>query len=475
MAGTEDRGQEGRDYAEEFAAFAAQVALEQLPSEVIEKAKLDLVDTLACAMGGVSAPGVPELARMVSDWGGKPEATVWCLGARLPAHHAAWINGTMAHARDFDDTHDAAVLHAGVSVIPAALAAAEAYPDATGADVLAGIIVGLELISRLGVATTVGIIESGFMYTSLFGHFAATACASRVARLTPAQMVNALGVAYSQAAGTHQVTRDGALTKRVQPGFAAKTALISVAMTKAGISGALRTFEGRDGLFHSYLKGRYEPDRLRMGLGERFDFLDLSFKPYPCCRFDHTAIDAALIIRQQIGVDRLSEITSITAYVNNQAREAVGTPIHLRRIPETIVQAQFSIPFTVACALKNGAVSLSDFTKVGIRDEAVIEISKKVSVEVDPEIEREWSRSVSPTRLVVNLGGETVEVRVDTPLGDASRPMLPADFDLKIWSCAEISGLAWPGDCAERLLDAVNQLGAARDVTQLVAVVSLGA
>ena len=112
------------------------------------------------------------------------------------------------------------------------------------------------MICRLGIATTIGIIESGFIDTALFGHFAAIAAAARVMGFDSKQVVNALGVAYSQAAGTHQVRCDAALTKRVHPGFAAKTALISVAMTRVGIGGARNTLEGTDGLFRNDLTGR---------------------------------------------------------------------------------------------------------------------------------------------------------------------------------------------------------------------------
>ena len=261
---------EAPDFAEVFAAFASTLMLEDIPDAVLDVVRMDIFDTMACATAGISGEGVPALLNLVTDWGGTEEARIWCDGRRVPAQHAAWVNGMMSHARDFDDTHDAAVLHAGVSVVPAAIAAAERDPAASGADLLAGITVGLELICRLGVATKIGIIESGYMYTSLFGHFAATAAAARVMRMETDEMVNALGIAYSQAAGTHQVTRDGALTKRMQPGFAAKTALISTALGRAGIRGVRETFEGVDGLFNSYFRGEYAPAVLRDGLGERF-------------------------------------------------------------------------------------------------------------------------------------------------------------------------------------------------------------
>jgi 2-methylcitrate dehydratase PrpD len=445
------------DYAETFAAFSSRLSVRDMPEEVLAAAKTNLFDTLACATAGISANGVRDLIGVVADWGGKPEASIWCTDARVPAHHAAWVNGMMAHARDYDDTHDAAVLHAGVSVVPAAIAAAETNADATGADLIAGIAAGLELISRLGVATTIGIIESGFIYTSLLGHFAATAAAARVMGFDREQTVNAIGIAYSQAAGTHQVTRDAALTKRMQPGFAAKTALISVALTRAGIRGARNTFEGVDGLFRTYLRGRYEPEVLRDRLGKRFEFLNLSYKPYPCCRFDHTAIDAALEIRRQMRGD-VSGIRRISARVNKQAYEAVCTPVAMRKAPETIVQAQFSIPFTVACALVKGSVGLVDFTDEGLRDPAVRALAQKVDARIDEEIERGWSRNISPTHLVVETGRGDFEARVDYPRGHAAAPMSAADFDKKMAGCLDISGLRWPADSTTRLRAAIDGL-----------------
>jgi 2-methylcitrate dehydratase PrpD len=209
------------EFAREYAEIAAGLRGETLPPEVTEAVRTNLLDTLACATAGRSAPGVGEVAALAAEWGGAPQALIWGSDTRVPAHHAAWVNGMMAHARDYDDTHDVAVLHAGVSVVPAALAAAELNPAATGNDLLAGVAAGLELVCRLGLATKISIIESGFIYSSLFGYFGAAVAAARVAGLDAASTQNAIGIAYSQAAGTHQVTRDAALMKRMQPGLAA--------------------------------------------------------------------------------------------------------------------------------------------------------------------------------------------------------------------------------------------------------------
>ena len=460
----------GTDFARVFADFSASLTAAALPFEVRQAVKANVLDTLACAVAGSNAPGVADVRELVESWGGAPQAAVWCGATRLPAHHAAWLNGMMAHARDYDDTHDAAVLHAGVSVVPAALAAAELRPEATGDDLISGIAAGLELICRLGVATTIGIIDSGFIYSSLFGYFGATAAAARVLGFDAAQTVNALGIVYSQAAGTHQVTRDGALTKRMQPGFAAKAALVSVQLAQKGILGARNTFEGVDGLFRTYLRGSYNPEILRADLGRHFELMELSYKPYPCCRFNHTAIDAAFAARRQPGFDA-ARVRRIAVGVNHQAYEAVCTPPDIRRHPKTIVQAQFSIPFTVAAALIDGRVTLGHFTEDGIRRPDILALAEKVECAVDADIERDWGRAISPTRLLVDAGNATLEERTDYPRGHPAFPMTAPDIAAKLEDCLTFSALDWPTGMSGLLRDSVGgleQLSRARDLNDIL-------
>jgi 2-methylcitrate dehydratase PrpD len=445
------------EFAAEFAAFAAGLRGEALPLDVTEAVRVNLLDTLACATAGRTAPGVAEVVALATEWGGAPQALVWGSQMRMPAHHAAWVNGVMAHARDYDDTHDAAVLHAGISVVPAALAAAELNPHATGADLLAGVAVGLELMCRLGVATTIGIIESGFIYSSLFGYFAAAAAAARVAGLDAAGMQNAIGIAYSQAAGTHQVTRDAALTKRMQPGLAAQAGVMAVQLAQRGIRGAQNVFDGVDGLFRTYLSGGYDPARLRNGLGERWEFLDLSYKPYPCCRFDHTAIDAALAVASQPGFDP-NAVTRIAVGVNSQCYQAVCTPPEMRRHPTTVVQAQFSIPFTVAAALIDREVGLRHFTAEGLRRPDILALAARVDCAVDDAIERDWSRSISPTALLVQAGNVAFQHRTDFPSGHPHSPMTSDARRAKLLDCLRVGGEGWPDDTGDRLTATVSDL-----------------
>jgi 2-methylcitrate dehydratase PrpD len=419
----------GEDFASVLARFACEVSLGDLAPPVIAAAKVNVFDTLACAAAGSSAPAVAETRALAVEWGGAPHATILAFGDKVPAHHAAWVNGTMAHARDYDDTHDAAVLHAGVSVLPAALAAAEMRGGVHGSDFIVAVAAGLETVCRLGVATRIGIIESGFIYTPLFGHFGATVAAGRVLGLDVTQMVNALGIVYSLVAGNHQVTRDGALTKRMQPGFAAQSALVSVQLAQRGVRGAQATFEGVDGFLRVYLRDRCDREVLRDCLGERWEFTQLSYKPYPCCRFNHTAIDAALELRASIRAER---VRRIAVGVNRQAYEAVCTPVEVRKAPRTVVHAQFSIPFTVATALVEGFVRLDHFGEASLNRKDILALAQRVEAFVDADIEREWSRNISPAQLHIEMDDATThKLRVDWPLGHPSRPMSTDDFDAK--------------------------------------------
>ena len=341
------------DLVIDLARFAATIDAARLDAAVVKAVKTNILDTLSCALAGSSAKAIAEVAGLVREWGGAPQADMFVFGGKFPAHHAAWVNGGMSHARDYDDTHDAAILHAGVTAVPAAIAAGQLRGKLSGADLIAAVAAGLEVTCRLGVAIKVDIIESGFIYTSLLGYFGATAAAGRALGLTAEEMVNAFGIVYSSVAGNHQVTRDASLMKRLQPGLAAQAAVVAVQLAKRGIRGAQNVFEGADGFFRVYLHDRVDGDVVRKDLGTRFELMNLSYKPYPCCRDTHTAIDAVLQLRAK-APRPASDIESIRVGVTAPGYQMVCVPEQVRLAPRTIVEAQFSIPYTVAAAWIDG-------------------------------------------------------------------------------------------------------------------------
>lgn len=452
-----------RDIAFDLAEYAATLQWSQLPDSAITATKRDLFDTLATTIAGTSAPGAGELLDLFAEWGGNGQATVLVHGRRVLAHDAAWVNATMAHATDFDDTHDVAMLHAGVTVIPAALAAAELAGGVGGEEFLVGITAGLDVVCRLGLASTIGIVESGFIFTQLLGTFGATLAAGRVMGLSSTEMVNALGIAYSQTAGNYQVIRDSALTKRMQPGFAARAALISVQMAKKGIRGTQNTFQGVDGFYRVYLRDRYNPEVVTAGLGSRFEHENLSFKPYPCMRPLHVPIDAALEARRKWQLS-LDQIRRVEVRFNEHTYSAGCTPVDAKKAPRTPIDGQFSIPYVVAAALAHGRVGLADFTWAGVARPEVLELAAKVDGVVDEDIERSWRARVSPVIIrIETTDGQWLEHRVDH-----AHAMNQAEFDAKLADCIAASGRPMPKDMAAHITALVDRLESLPDISELV-------
>ena len=456
------------DLAIDLARFAATIDTAKLDAGVIKAVKTNILDTLSCALAGSSAKAIDEVAGLVKEWGGVPQADMFVFGGRFPAHHAAWVNGGMAHARDYDDTHDAAILHAGVTTVPAAIAAGQLRGHLSGAELIAAVAAGLEVTCRLGIAVQVDIVESGFIYTSLLGYFGATAAAGRALGLTHDEMLNAFGIVYSSVAGNHQVTRDASLMKRLQPGLAAQAAVVAVQLAKRGIRGAQHVFEGADGFFRVYFRNRVDANVARKDLGKRFELLNLSYKPYPCCRDTHTAIDAVLLARAQ-SPRPASDIQSIRVGTTAPGYQMVCVPEPVRLAPRTIVEAQFSIPYTVAASWIDGPLAMRHFSDEGLQRADILELAARVRPYVDTEIDRDWHRFVPPARLIVQFrDGQTLETRVDYPKGHPKIAMTEAEFSAKTADCATFVAKPLAAGAAERLIATVGKLDTLPDIAELV-------
>jgi len=452
-----------KDAAFKLAEYAANLQFKNLTDSAIAATKTDVLDTLSTTIAGSSAPGIGELLQLADEWGGREQASVLVHGRRMPAHQAAWINASMAHANDYDDNHDVAMLHAGVTVIPAAIAAAELAGGISGQELLVGITAGLDVVCRLGLASTIGIVESGYIFTQLLGTFGATIAAGRVMGLSESEMVDALGIAYSQTSGNYQVIRDSALTKRMQPGFAAQAALISAQMAKKGIRGTQNTFQGIDGFYRVYLRDRYNPDAITAELGTRFEHENLSFKPYPCMRPMHVPIDTALEAREKWHLAP-EQIRRVELRFNEHTYSAGCTPVEAKKNPRTPIDAQFSIPYVVAAALIHGKVGLTDFTQAGVERREVLELATKVDGAIDEELEKGWRARVCPVIIrIETTDGQLLEHRVDNP-----RVMNKADFALKLADCIAFSGPRMPSDTAAKVTSLVEGLESVSDVSELI-------
>lgn len=460
----------GADPAFAFARHLTHTPYEALPVEAVEAAKKDILDTLGTAIAGSSAAGGREVTQLAADWGGVAQSTVWVYGPRVPAHHAALANGNMAHALDFDDTHDRAIIHAGVTSIPALLAAAEHASTegrpVSGRTALVALATSIDVMARLGLAIRRGPGDTGWIYTPLLGFFGAAAAAARAYGLDEERTLHALGIAYAQASGNNQCVPDAALTKRLQAGLAAQGGVLAAQLAQRGITGAKQITQGKYGFYHVYLHDDYDPAPLLADLGQRFEVAELSFKPYPCCRAGHGAIDATLALVREHGL-RAEEVEGVVVRVSRGPYELLGDPIERKRRPEGIVDAQFSIPFMVATALASGKVFIDDFAPGRLRDESILGLASRVTPIVDEEIERSAPKTFTTVVEITTRDGRRYARRVEQLKGDPKNPMSYAELADKFRACAAYAGRPLAAERVEQVIENVGRLERLDDVATL--------
>ena len=424
------------DAAVEFARHFANTKYEDLSSEVVDATKKEILDLLGVALGGVSQPGATHVRDLMLEWGGKEESSIIGSTRKVPAPNAAQANATMAHALDFDDVHEAAVMHPGIAAIPVALAVAEAEGNLSGRDFITSTALGVDMMCRLALATTPGKnpIDLGWHLTSVFGYVGSAATAARVMGLPAGKISDAIGIGYHQCAGNGQCVKDGALTKRLGPGFAIKGGITAALLAKAGVTGSTNSFEGEWGLYRQYMGGDYSREILTAELGNRFEGVNVAIKPYPCCRGIHPAIDAGLALAIKDNV-RKEDIREIVLTVTEAHLSLLCSPEDAKKSPRSPVDAQFSIPWGVASALVGRRLGLDDFTEGAIRNREVLEVTRKMRLVVDDSLSKPGP---DPTRVkVITKDGRIFERIVRTPLGSLDRPMSFEDCAGKFRDCAK--------------------------------------
>ncbi len=461
-----------KDPASRLVEFLVETKCDDVPPPALTATKREVLDILGTTFAGNLAPGCSEIISLVEGWGGAKESTLLGYGRKVPSPFAALANGTMAHAWDFDDTHDKAVLHAGVSVIPAALAAAERRGRVSGKEFLCAVVLGIEIVCRMGMATKLGPNTSGWMLTPLYGYFGAAAAAGRILGLDQEKMHNALGIAYSQAAGNVQCVLDGALTKRIQAGFAAQGGTLAALLAQKGITGARKIIQGTFGLYNVYQRGEFNLKPLTDEMGKVFEVENLSFKPYPCCRFVHSTIDAATELFQRSS-PLPKDISEINISVNQQAFNATCHPLAVKSEPRTIVDAQFSIPYAVAVTLTNGTFTLNDLTEAAIKRPEIIALAKKVKPQMDEQIEKAGSREISPSIVEVKKKmGEVYTQRIDIPKGHPQNPMNDDELVAKFMDCARHAANPLDKKNSSQLIHMVFNLEKLNDLSDLLKLLS---
>jgi len=452
------------------------VKYHDIPHDVAEHTKKQILDIIGVALGGSSKAGVKELAEIVSDWGGKEESTVFCYGKKVPAPNAAQVNATMGHALDYDDTGDGPT-HPSVVIVPTALAMAERQGKVNGPDFIAAVALGADMMGRLGQAFRSGIKTApvgghpgaGWHLTPLYGYLASAGVAGRLLGLDEEKLVNALGIAYHQCSGNGQCVNEGALTKRMGPGFAARGGIVAALMAEKGITGAKESLEGELGLFNLYHKGEYNPTPLTADLGKRFTGLNAAMKPYPCCKGTHSYVDLALSMAGEHHY-KPEEIEEIDIYWNDE-KYFLLYPLEKRSRPENPVDSQFSIPWAVAAVFARGRAGIGDFTEEAIKSPDILEVSGKVRVKLDKSVGEK--KGMIPAKIrVTTKKGETYIEQADAPAEVPEKPLPFSDYERKFRDCASYAVKPRTAKQIDKIITLIRQLEQVEDIREIVELLS---
>lgn len=460
------------DAAFSLAKNLVDVKYTDLPPEIVEHTKKQVLDILGVALGGSACPGIKELADIVADWAGKPESTVWCFGKKVPAPNAAQVNASMGHALDYDDTGDGPT-HPSVVIVPAALAVAERQGDVNGREFITAVALGVDMMGRLGRAfrsgkkteSVAGHPGAGWHLTALYGYLASAGVAARLLGLDKEGAQNAIGIAYHQCAGNGQCVTEGALTKRMGPGFAARGGIVSALMARKGITGAKESLEGEVGLFNLYHKGEYDPQPLTAGLGKSWTNLSAAMKPYPCCKGTHAYVDVALEMYKKYRFNP-EDIEEITVYGEDD-KYFLLHPLGKRCRPGSAVDSQFSIPWAVAVVFARGRAAIADFTTEAIVSEDILSVSTKVRVAADKNVGER--KGLIPAKIAVTLkNGSTFVGQADVPGEGPALPPPFADYERKFRDCASNAVRPRTEKRIDSIVSLVKQLEKLPDVRELI-------
>jgi 2-methylcitrate dehydratase PrpD len=418
------------------------------PEAALESAHRQFIDVVAVTVPGAAEPVTSRVFETVRDWGRGPSTAIG-FGAKLAAPWAALVNGTAAHALDFDDNFDPAKAHATAVLAPAILALAE-QEESSGRQCLDAYIAGLQILGRVGQGVNPVHRNRGWHATATVGAIGAAAACARLLKLDAEKAGHAVSIATSMAAGF--MSQFGTMVKPIHAGLAAKAGVMAASFAKSGINAGLDTLDGRTGMNRLMVGPDYEALRdslthVEHGQNLRFEtervgepllILSSGFrvKRFPNCGSAHRAQDGLLALRAEHGFGA-ADVAAIHVF---------APATHLANLmyaaPEDPLQAKFSVEYGLASCLVSGDCGLGDFTPEAISREEIRALYPLIHRHPVDKSEGEF-----PTRVEVVLkDGRTVATSVAMPMGSLAAPFPLDQYWAKYESC--VAGVMAPGDAA---------------------------
>ena len=453
------------DHTAALADFAASLEFDDLPAPVVAIVKQMVLDALGTALAATTlGDGCRETLAVMGRLGGAPESTILGVGTKVAAPNAAFANGALVHALNYDPI-GSEIGHVGVVCLAAPLAVAEAVGGISGRDFIVASAVACEMTARItaAIARTGRRPSEKYLSGQLLNYFGAAAGAGRILGLDAAGMGNALGLALMQMAGSRQIVLSGdPPAKAIYGAFPNHAGVLAALLSREGLTADCAVFGEPAGLYPMIYDGDCDANALVEGLGETFLLTAAEFKPWPTSNQIHPAIEAAAKIAGG-GLD-VSEIAEVVVVVHSRL-EPWCEPLDKRRRPDNAAAAANSIPFCVANALARGDVSLADIAAEGLDDQTVLAIAARTTYRLDDSVDGAVVR-------VGLLDGNQREARIETPLGSRTRPTSPERLADKFRDCCGHASTALSSDTVEGLIALIDDLDELDDIGRLVSLAS---
>lgn len=362
--------------AEVLADWSATLELADVPNAARHAAVRQLLDGLGTALAARRSQAIEPAVLVAQQLGGPAEARVIGSRQRLSAPAAAFANGALVHALDFDDTHAGGLIHATAVVLPAAFAVGEQV-GATGAQVLTAALAGYEVACRIAMACPHGFHARGLHATQIAGVFAAATVTARLLNLSPATTTAALGVAGSSAGGLLEFLSTGSSTKQLHPGSASLNGILAARLAAAGATGPASVLEGKHGIYATLADRPADPRVVTSGLGETWQVTRITVKPYPACQLMHAALDATSVA---LNGERLAaaDVVRIDVDVHPDSAAVVCEPAQDKQSPRSPYDAKFSLPWSVAALIVDGEITVDTYRTQSIARPELRELTSRV-------------------------------------------------------------------------------------------------
>lgn len=400
-----------------LAEFVSGIKYDHIPQKSIEAVRNTLLDSIGCALFGSGRETSRIINSFIKEQGGKQEATLWANNFKGPVLNVVMGNGSMVHSFDFDDYHNAK-LHPGAVVVPTALAIAE-KENLGGEELLAALVAGYEVMIRISLGTNPNSSRMrGWHLTGTCGTFGAAAAAGKLYNLDEKKIAMALGMAGTQSSGLWAFTADGSDSKRFHPGKAASSGILGAYLVQKGYKGPTKILEAEDGGFCKATSDDFSLERITQNLGKIYETEGVVIKPYACCASSHSSIDAALDLVKKNNIKPM-DIEKIIVLNSSVVKQQCGFEYK----PVSSLQAQMSLQYIIAVSIIDGKALVDQFSESRIADPAILELAKKVSTEVDPEIDQIYPKKWPGKVEMILKDKKRYTSYVDGPKGSPENPI----------------------------------------------------